>query len=137
MCFKDRRRGHEKHEACLAILLAALLSVSTLAKQAAAGLEGISSRKATAACFDKTGNPVSGCYVEFWTQNYNYKSSCKTKDSGMCQVFLQCCGPKGDPPQLMWRVKGTSARGQKDGGYFWSSCGWQCKESKYIRITFQ
>jgi hypothetical protein len=123
--------------ACLAVLTIALLSSPTLTREAAAGQEGATSKKVTVACFDKDGKPVGGCDVEFWTQNYHYKHRCVTAASGICQTILECCGPKGDPPQLMWRIKGTSVHGQKDGGYFWSSCGWQCGESKYIRIEFK
>lgn len=123
--------------ACPAILLIVLLIVPGLAKAATAGQEEAVIKKVTVACFDKDGNPVGGCDVEFWTPNYHYKIRCITAPTGMCQALLQCCGPKGQPPQLMWRIKGTSVHGQKDGGYFWSSCGWQCGESKHIRIDFK
>jgi len=99
--------------------------------------KGAISKKVTVACFDKDGNPVGGCDVEFWTQNFHYKNRCVTAPAGMCQAILQCCGPHSQPPQLMWRIKATSVHGQKDGGYYWSSCGWQCGESKYIRIDFK
>jgi hypothetical protein len=123
--------------ACVALSMTASAFAFALAGEAAAGQEGAVAKKVTVACFSKDGAPVGGCDVEFWTQNYHYKHRCVTADSGICQTILQCCGPKSDPPQLMWRVKATSVHGQKDGGYFWSSCGWQCGESKYIRITFK
>lgn len=122
--------------ACLAILVTALLIAPAMTGKTAAGQEGAVTKKVTVACFSKDGKPVGGCDVEFWTQNFHYKHRCVTADSGICQTILECCGPNSQPPQLMWRLKATSVHGQKDGGYFWSSCGWQCGESKYIRITF-
>lgn len=92
-------------------------------------------RKVTTACFGPGGDPLSPCDVEFKTQNAGYTARCVTASSGICQVFLRCCGPQGSPPQLLWNVKATSAYGQASTS-FWTSCGWTCDEHKYLRFTF-
>lgn len=106
------------------------------------GERGGGYKKVTIACFGPNGEPLSPCDVEF-KPNISVAvpcmpSSCRciTKPSGMCQLFLRCCGHGPSAPSIMWNVKATSIYGEKK-TYFWTNCGWTCDESKYIKFEFK
>jgi hypothetical protein len=98
-------------------------------------------KKVTVTCLDPDGQPISPCDIEF-KPNVSVAGACMggscrciTKPSGICQIFLRCCGHQGTPP-IMWNVKATSRYGEKK-TYFWTNCGWTCDESKYLRFGFK
>jgi len=136
------------HRLCAVMAVIATLTLGAVRAGAAdggpgqTGVPGGGYRRVAVYCIGPKGQPLPNCSVEF---KHNAQVAvpcspspcrCITAHTGFCEKLLRCCGHQGSPPQIQWTIKASSMYGEAS-TYFWSSCGWQCGESKTIRLHFK